>query len=55
MFGFFKTPGHAEEKCYPHSDQDITFTCSNSNKGQAGLGTTNLFILFHICDIIFEV
>ncbi|KAJ6874238.1 NADH dehydrogenase subunit 2 [Populus alba x Populus x berolinensis] len=29
--GFSKLHGHAEEKCYPHSDQDITFTCSNNN------------------------
>nr|CAN66877.1 hypothetical protein VITISV_009278 [Vitis vinifera] len=28
---FSKLHGHAEEKCYPHSDQDITFTCSNNN------------------------
>lgn len=28
MFGFFKTPWTFEEKCYPHSDQDITFTKS---------------------------
>lgn len=28
---FSKLHGHAEEKCYPHSDQDRTFTCSNNN------------------------
>ncbi|KAG4183299.1 hypothetical protein ERO13_A09G101260v2, partial [Gossypium hirsutum] len=30
---FSKLHGHAEEKCYPHSDQDITLTltCSNNN------------------------
>jgi hypothetical protein len=26
---FSKLYGHVEEKCYPHSDQDIT--CSNNN------------------------
>ncbi|MCD7459589.1 NADH dehydrogenase subunit 2 [Datura stramonium] len=31
MFGFSKLHGHAEEKCYPPSDQDRTFTCSNNN------------------------
>lgn len=37
-FDFSKLHRHAEEKCYPHSDQDITFTksglwsfCSNTN------------------------
>ncbi|KAJ8438031.1 LOW QUALITY PROTEIN: hypothetical protein Cgig2_030012 [Carnegiea gigantea] len=28
---FSKLYRHAEEKCYSHSDQDITFTCSNNN------------------------
>ena len=28
---FSKLHGHVEEKCYPHLDQDITFTCSNNN------------------------
>ncbi|GER57431.1 NAD(P)H-quinone oxidoreductase subunit 2 B [Striga asiatica] len=28
---FSKLHGHAEEKCYPPSDQDRTFTCSNNN------------------------
>ncbi|CAN1868096.1 hypothetical protein LINPERHAP1_LOCUS44883 [Linum perenne] len=28
---FSKLHGHAEEKDYPHSDQDIAFTCSNNN------------------------
>ncbi|KAJ0483840.1 hypothetical protein HanIR_Chr13g0669111 [Helianthus annuus] len=27
---FSKLHGHAGEKCYPHSDQDRTFTCSNN-------------------------
>ncbi|KAJ0753796.1 putative photosystem I [Helianthus annuus] len=40
---FSKLHGHAVEKCYPHSDQDRTFTCSNNNYGEAGSGTMNLF------------
>ena len=28
---FSKLHGHAEEKCYPHADQDRTLTCSNNN------------------------
>ncbi|KAK9008946.1 hypothetical protein V6N11_080422 [Hibiscus sabdariffa] len=28
---FSKLHGHAEEKCYPYSDQHITLTCSNKN------------------------
>lgn len=31
MFGFFKTHGHVEEKCYSYSDQDRILTCSNNN------------------------